>query len=255
MALQVAAHGHIEFLVGAPQLHIGINSHRVVALQQRVEEFVQGNGRAAAVALGEILFGQHLAHGGGAQQANHLGQIQISQPFAVAAHLQAAGGFKVEQGLLLGLPLPQLGQIGGGVGLHLVCRQLHARGAFAGGITNACGEIANDQHRRMAGVLEGPQLAEQDAVPQVDVAAGGVDAELDAQRPAFLFGLGQPGRQGLIRITRLTSREQVGHAAGQPCRQRLRLFRHGQGAGAAWQWIVRARLSSQPRVGISCARA
>ena len=254
MALQITAHGHIEFLVGAAEFHIGIDGHRVVALEQRVEEFMQGNGRAAAVALGEILFGQHLAHGGGAQQANHLGQVQISQPFAVAAHLKAAGRFKVEQGLLLGLPLAQLGQIGGRIGLHLFSGELHAGCAFAGGITNARSEIANDQHRRVARVLESPQLAEQDAVAQVDVAAGGVDAQFDAQRPALRLRSCQPCSQGLICIARVTGRKQVGHAAGQPCRQRLRLFRHGQGAGACWQWIVRARLSSQPRVGISCAQ-
>ena len=40
MTLQIAAHGHIELLIGAAQLHIRLHRHRVVALQQRIEKFV-----------------------------------------------------------------------------------------------------------------------------------------------------------------------------------------------------------------------
>ena len=185
MALQVAAHGHVELLIGAAQLHIRIHRHRVVALQQRVEEFMQGDRGAAAVALGEVVLGQHLAHGAGAEQADHRRQVHALQPLGVVSHLQAAGGFEIEQRRLLRLVLPQLAQIGGGVGGHLLLGELHPRGALAGGVADPRREIADDQHRRVARVLEGPQFAEQDAVAQVDVAAGGVDAQLHPQRPAF----------------------------------------------------------------------
>ena len=124
--------------------------------------------------------------------------------------------------------MPQLAQISGGVGGHLLLGELHPRGALAGGITNPRREIADDQYRRVARVLEGPQFAEEDAVAQMDVAAGGVDAQLYPQRPAFFFGLGQPGRQGLIRITGIPGREQVGHAPRQPIRQRRDGVRHGE---------------------------
>ena len=65
--LQVAAHGHIELLVGAAQLQVGLDRHRVVALQQGIEKLVQGDRRARAVAVGEVFLGQHLTHGGDPQ--------------------------------------------------------------------------------------------------------------------------------------------------------------------------------------------
>ena len=126
-----------------------------------------------------------------------MGQIQAGQPLAVAAHLQPARGLEIEQGELLGLALAELGQVGAGVDLHRLGRELHPGGALAGGITNAGGEIADDQHRRVAGVLEGPQFAEQDRVAQVDVGAGGIDAELHPQGAAQALGLGQPRSQRL----------------------------------------------------------
>ena len=43
----------------------------------------------------------------------------------------------------------------------------------------------------MAGVLKGTQLTEQDAVAEVNITAGGVNAQLDAQGAAFLLS----GRQ------------------------------------------------------------
>ena len=144
MALQVAAHGHIELLISAAQLYIRLHLHRVVALQQRIEKFVQGNRCARAVAVGEILLGQHLAHGAGAQQFNHLGQIEGRQPFAVAPHLQPPGGGEIQQGPFGILAQTQLHQVGFGIGLHFGGTELHPGGTFAGGITNAGGEITND---------------------------------------------------------------------------------------------------------------
>ena len=82
-------------------------------------------------------------------------------------------------------------QIGAGIGLHLRFTELHSSGAFAGGIADAGGEVANDQHGRMARILKRPQLAEQDRVAQMDIGAGGIDAELDPQRAAVAFGLSQ----------------------------------------------------------------
>jgi hypothetical protein len=38
--LQMAAHEQIELLVGAAQLQVALEGHRVVALHQRVEKFV-----------------------------------------------------------------------------------------------------------------------------------------------------------------------------------------------------------------------
>jgi hypothetical protein len=50
----------------------------------------------------------------------------------------------------------------------------------------------------MAGVLKSPQFAEQNRMAQVNIAAGGIDAELDAQRTALAPGFGQAGGEVLI---------------------------------------------------------
>ncbi len=123
------------------------------------------------------------------------GRSRPREPLAVAAHLQPPGGGEIQQGALGGLPLAQLLQIGGGVGLDRRFTELHPGGALAGGIADAGGEIANDQNRCVARVLKRPQLAEQERVAQVDGGAGGVDAELHPQRPAAALA---PSRRAAI---------------------------------------------------------
>src|SRR5262249_35058336 len=53
------------------------------------------------------------------------------------------------------------------------------------------GEIADDQHRFVAAVLEQPEPAEHNGATEVDVGRGRVDAELDPQRGAALDLLAQ----------------------------------------------------------------
>ena len=57
-------------------------------------------------------------------------------------------------------------------------RRAPARVAHAGGV------VADDQHHRVAGVLELAQLLQHDGVAEVDVRGGRVEPELDAQRAA-----------------------------------------------------------------------
>ena len=44
--LQLAAHQEVELLVGAAELHIGFDGHRVIGLEQGVEKLGQGDGLA-----------------------------------------------------------------------------------------------------------------------------------------------------------------------------------------------------------------
>ena len=86
--------------------------------------------------------------------------------------------------------MPKLSQIGGRIDGHIVFTQLNPRRALARGITNPSREVANDQHRGVTGILKGPQLAKQDAVPQVNVAARWIDTQLHPQRTALSFSRG-----------------------------------------------------------------
>ena len=216
MPLQITAHRHIEFLVGATEFHIGVHRHRVVPLEEGVQKLMQGNGSATAVAVRKIFFRQHLAHGAGAQQSDHRRKVHALQPLAVVANLKPSRGLEIEQRRGLGLVLPKLSQISRCIDGHIVFAQLNPRRALAGGITNPSREVANDQHRCVSSVLKGPQFAKQDAVPEVNVAARGIDAQLHPQRTPLSLSRRQPRRQGLIRIAGIPCREQVGHAAIQP---------------------------------------
>ncbi len=82
------AQQQVELLVGAAQLQVGADRHRVIALQQRVEQLQHRDRRARRVALGEVVAFEQLRHGGRADQAQQLRHRHV-QPLAVEAHLQA----------------------------------------------------------------------------------------------------------------------------------------------------------------------
>ena len=74
----------------------------------------------------------------------------------------------------------------------------------------------------MAGVLKSPQFAEQNRMAQVNITAGGIDAELDAQRTALATGFGQSGPKTLLGIKAGAGLQggwkQIGQAPAQPGR-------------------------------------
>ena len=61
--LQRAAHQQVEFLVGAAELDVGLQRDGVVALHQRIQEFVQRDGLVALVALAEVVALEHARDG------------------------------------------------------------------------------------------------------------------------------------------------------------------------------------------------
>jgi hypothetical protein len=87
LGLQVAAHQQVELLVGAAQLQVALERHRVVALHQRVEELVHRDGGAALEALGEVVALHHAGHGVLGRQLDHAARAQRVAPLAVVAHL------------------------------------------------------------------------------------------------------------------------------------------------------------------------
>ena len=124
---------------------------------------MQGDRGAAAVALGEVVLGQHLTDGASAEQGDHRRQVHALQPLGVVTDLQT----RESQNPAAPFPwlvLPLLAQVGGGVGAHLLLGELHPRGALAGGVADPRREITDDQHRRMSQRPGRPRLAEQDAV-------------------------------------------------------------------------------------------
>ena len=173
--LDVAREQEVELLVGAAELHVGVDRHRVVALEQRVEQLEDRDRRAGRVALGEVVALEQLRHRGGARERG-TAPPSACQPLAVAAHLGAVGVEHRER--LAPGRSRALRSISSGV-------EHRPRRGAAARVPHARRVVADDQHHRVADVLELAQLAEHHHVAEVDVGRGRVDPELHPQRPAL----------------------------------------------------------------------
>ena len=164
----------VEFLVGAAELDIRFERDRVVALRQRVQELVHGDGLTFAVALGEIVAFEHAGDGVLRGEADHAVGAQRGEPLRIERDFGLVA-IENEEYLV-------------GVGLG-VCRQLvrghgRPRQVATGGVADHAGEVADQKNDVMAEILQLPQLVELNGVSQMEVGSSGVEAFLDAQRLA-----------------------------------------------------------------------
>ena len=151
--LDVAREEQVELLVGAAELHVRAHRHRVVALEQRVEQLEDRDRAPGRVALGEVVALEDLRHGGGAREPEEVLHRHV-EPLAVAAHLGALAVEHLEGLLLVGLGVAvDLGRVGVGPRRGAAARVPHARGV-----------VADDQDDGVAQVLELAQLAQNDRV-------------------------------------------------------------------------------------------
>ena len=127
MALQLAAHQQVEFLVGAAELDIGLERDRVVALRQGIQQLVHRDRLLFHEALVEVLALQHLRDGELRGQADDAFVAQLVEPLAVEAHL----------GLVAIEDLEDLRLVGLGVLVDLLARSAAAASTErAGGIAD-----------------------------------------------------------------------------------------------------------------------
>ena len=83
VALQLAADQQVEFLVGAAELDVGLERDRVVALRQRIEEFVDRDRLLALIALGEVVALQHPRDRVLRRELDHAVRAERRQPLRV----------------------------------------------------------------------------------------------------------------------------------------------------------------------------
>ena len=146
--LDVAPQQQVELLVGPPQLDVGVDRHRVVSLEQRIEQLEYRDRLLRCVALREVVALEELRHRRGAREPEELLHLH-REPLAVEAHL---GAVRVED--LERLLLERLG-----VAVDLLRRQHGPLGRAPAGVSHARGVIADDQDDRVAAVLKFPQFA------------------------------------------------------------------------------------------------
>jgi len=206
--LHATAHQQVEFLIGAAKLDIGLESNRVVALSDRVEELMDGYRLLRSVALGEIVALEHTGDGKQAGQPGHLDCRHFSEPLHVEAQL----------GLLPIEHLENLVGVGAGVGFDILAGHRLSGGVLATGVADHPGEVADQEDDRVAHVLELAHLVEQHGVADVQVGRGRIEARLDPQWPADA----QSGFQLLLFQYFLCA----------PMNQRQRVLQIGHGSGS-----------------------
>ena len=118
--------------------------HGVVALRQRIEQFVQRDGLFLLEALVKVLALQHLRDSEFRGQADHPLEAQLVQPLGVVADLGLFGVENLENLLLVGF----------GVRVDLFAGQRLAGDVAAGGVADERGEVADEEDDGVAEILK-----------------------------------------------------------------------------------------------------
>src|SRR5262249_33613576 len=149
----------------------------VLPLHERIQALVQVDGHAGRgpEAVGEVVALQHALDGDPAGQRQDVEEVPPAEPLVVVTDL---GPGDVDD-------LADLAEVATGVGLDLLLGEPGPGLVPAAGVAHQGGAVANDQHRLVPQLLEQAELAQGHRVPEVDIAAGRVDAVLDAQGPAL----------------------------------------------------------------------
>ena len=170
--LQVTSDQQVERLVGAAQLHVGAQRHRIIGLGDRVQELVKTDRALGSVARGEVFALEHPGDREARRFADDVFEGQGREPRRVEFDARPR---HVDD-------LAELRAVGVRVRANLVAGERLARLRPPRGVTDHAGEIADDHDHLMAQLLEIAQFGQHDGVPQVQVGRRRVEAQLDLQR-------------------------------------------------------------------------
>ena len=190
--LKVAANQQVEPLVRASELHVRLDRHRVVGLEQRVQQLRDGYGLLRTEPLGEVVPCQELRHCEAPCEVDHAGQRELAEPLALPHCLRTLPVHQLEELLHVGLR----------VGPHLFGGEHRARGGLAAGVAYLRGPVAHNQDDLVAQLLQLAQLPQADGVAQMNVRPAGVETHLEPEG----FALAQEANELLLNYY-------VGHAA------------------------------------------
>ena len=176
IALELAAHQQIEPLIRAAELHIAAEHHGIVALYQRIQQFVHGNRRAVFQAFRKVVALENACHRVFRAQTEHVLELQLIEPFAIKADLGFGGVQNFEDLRLISL----------GVAVDIGAGHGRARNIATCRIADHAGAIADQKNNRVAQVLKVFHLAQQHGVAQVQIGRRRIEAGFHTQRAAGL---------------------------------------------------------------------
>ena len=122
-------------MVGAPEFHVRLKRNRVVALNQRIEEFVDRDGLLPGITLREVVALEHARHGVLSRQFDHVGRTHRTEPLAVEAHFSALAVQHLEYLTGIGLRVDQ----------HILSRKRLAGDVLAGRVADHAGEVTDQE--------------------------------------------------------------------------------------------------------------
>src|SRR5450830_1021602 len=175
---EVAPDEEVEELVRATQLDVGCQRDGVVALAERVEQLVYGNGLSLAEALREVVALEEARDRVFRREADEAFGAEGREPLGVEGD---ARFLRVEDPEDLRLVCLRVRE-------DLVLRELRARHFLAGGVADHSREVADQEDDRVPEALEVPHLPEDDRVPEMEVRRGRIEAHLHEQGLAGLRG-------------------------------------------------------------------
>ncbi|OPZ05764.1 MAG: hypothetical protein BWZ10_03013 [candidate division BRC1 bacterium ADurb.BinA364] len=188
LALQVAPDEKVEFLVRSADFDVRANHHRIVALHQRIHEFVQVDRLAGGMAFLEIVAFEHARHRHPRKKPDHILEFHREEPAAVEFDFRFV---RIEDFI-------DLIEIGLGVALDFLFAQLGPGFGAAGRIADAPRAVADDENHHVPHVLELAQLAQHYPVAQMQVRRGRVRAQFDPQGAVLLAAANELGQQVLV---------------------------------------------------------
>ena len=174
-ALDVATEQEVELLVGPAELDVGLDRHRVVPLQQRVEQLEHRDRLAGRVALVEVVALEDPGHRRCAHQREQALGIGMSShsPLKRTSRRSGSSTFSAWSWKVFALAS--------------ISRRIEhrPRGRASARVAHAGRVVTDDQDDGVPEILELAQLLQHDREAEMDVRRRRVDPQLDAQRPAL----------------------------------------------------------------------
>ena len=172
MLLQLTPHQQIKFLVRSAQLDVRFECYRIVALHQRVDEFVDSDRLIALVALGKVVPFQHPRHSVCGGQLDQVGSVESVHPCGIKHDLSFV---RIQHFEYLGVVRLSIFQ-------HLFTRQGWSRRIFTAGVTDHPRKIPDQEQCVMPEILQLAHLVEQHGMAEMQIRRSRIKARLDTQR-------------------------------------------------------------------------